>query len=76
MGIITGARLRLHPAPGSTARAAYGFGSFVDGLHACRRILRRGGTPAVLRLYDEAESKGWFVISMKDDWKRVFSFEP
>ena len=27
------------------------------------------------KLYDEATSKGWTVISMKKDWKRVFSFE-
>ena len=26
-------------------------------------------------LYDEAKSKGWTVISMKNDWKRIFSFE-
>jgi len=26
-------------------------------------------------LYDEAKSKGWNVISMKNDWKRVFAFE-
>jgi phosphoserine phosphatase len=26
-------------------------------------------------LYDEARSKGWSVISMKNDWKRVFPFE-
>jgi phosphoglycolate phosphatase-like HAD superfamily hydrolase len=26
-------------------------------------------------LYDEAKSKGWTVISMKDDWNRVFSFD-
>lgn len=26
-------------------------------------------------LYDEAKKNGWTVISMKDDWKRVFSFE-
>ncbi|HTQ52548.1 MAG TPA: HAD family hydrolase [Candidatus Acidoferrales bacterium] len=25
-------------------------------------------------LYDEAQKKGWIVISMKNDWKRVFSF--
>jgi hypothetical protein len=24
-------------------------------------------------LYDEAKSKGWTVISMKNDWKRVFA---
>jgi len=27
-------------------------------------------------LYDEAKRKGWTVISIKKDWKRVFSFEP
>jgi phosphoglycolate phosphatase-like HAD superfamily hydrolase len=27
-------------------------------------------------LYDEATRKGWTVISMKDDWKRIFAFEP
>jgi hypothetical protein len=26
-------------------------------------------------LYDEAKKKGWTVISMKNDWKRIFSFE-
>ena len=27
------------------------------------------------QLYDEAEKAGWKVISMKNDWKRVFAFE-
>jgi phosphoserine phosphatase len=26
-------------------------------------------------LYDQAKKKGWIVISMKNDWKRIFSFE-
>ena len=26
-------------------------------------------------LYDEAKKKNWTVISMKNDWKRIFSFE-
>ena len=26
-------------------------------------------------LYDEAKSKGWTVISMKNDWKRIFDWE-
>lgn len=56
LGIITGARLRLHPAPTHERRLAYGFASFEDGLEACRKILRRGGTPAVLRLYDAIEA--------------------
>ncbi|MDQ1534500.1 MAG: alkyldihydroxyacetonephosphate synthase [Actinomycetota bacterium] len=56
LGVITGARLRVHPVPTAQGRAAYGFASFGEGLDACRRILRRGGTPAVLRLYDSIEA--------------------
>jgi phosphoglycolate phosphatase-like HAD superfamily hydrolase len=26
-------------------------------------------------LYDEAQKQGWTVISMKNDWKRIFAFE-
>jgi hypothetical protein len=26
-------------------------------------------------LYDEASKNGWSVISMKNDWKRIFAFE-
>jgi hypothetical protein len=26
-------------------------------------------------LYDDPNKNGWTVISMKDDWKRIFSFE-
>ena len=26
-------------------------------------------------LYDEALKQGWIVISMKDDWKRIFAFD-
>ena len=27
-------------------------------------------------LYDQAKREGWVVISMKSDWKRIFTFEP
>jgi len=57
LGIITGARLRVHPVPSGEGRAAFGFASWDDGVEACRRILRRGATPAVLRLYDPIESQ-------------------
>ncbi|MGC2717367.1 MAG: haloacid dehalogenase-like hydrolase, partial [Pseudolabrys sp.] len=26
-------------------------------------------------LYDEANKDGWVVISMKNDWKRIFAFD-
>jgi hypothetical protein len=28
-----------------------------------------------LPLYDEAKKQRWTVISMKNDWKRIFAFE-
>lgn len=55
LGIITGARLRLHPAPPAEKRSACAFSTFAEGNDACRRILHRGATPAVLRLYDAIE---------------------
>ena len=57
LGVITEATLRVHPEPRAERRAAYQFPTFTDGLDVCRRILRRGATPAVLRLYDDRESK-------------------
>jgi alkyldihydroxyacetonephosphate synthase len=56
LGVITEARVRIHPLPPAQGRRAFGFATFGAGLEACRKILRRGATPAVLRLYDEAES--------------------
>jgi hypothetical protein len=26
-------------------------------------------------LYDEAKRKSWIVVSMKQDWRRIFTFE-
>ena len=60
LGVITGARLRVHPAPTGEVRAAFRYARFEDGLDACRRILRRGATPAVLRLYDAIEGERHF----------------
>ena len=57
LGIVTRVWLRCHPLATAERRAAYGFADFGSGMDACRRVLRRGGTPAVLRLYDAPESK-------------------
>ena len=56
LGIITGARLAAHPTPTHERRGAWALPSFAEGLDVSRRILRRGATPAVLRLYDGIES--------------------
>ena len=63
LGVITGARLRAHPAPGYERRAAFASPDFAAGLDACRRILRRGSTPAVLRLYDAVEANRNFSVA-------------
>jgi alkyldihydroxyacetonephosphate synthase len=55
LGVIVGARLRAHRVPAASARAAFAFATFDDGNDACRRIVQRGATPAVLRLYDAIE---------------------
>lgn len=57
LGVITRVWLRAHPLPDTERRGAYSFDTFTDGLEACRRAVRAGATPAVLRLYDGAESK-------------------
>jgi hypothetical protein len=37
--------------------------------------LRANGFRTTPTLYDEAKSKGWNVISMKNDWRRIFTFD-
>src|SRR4029453_16259428 len=56
LGVITGARLRVHPAPTHEGQEAWTLPSFGHGLEAMRSIVQRGATPAVLRLYDAAEA--------------------
>jgi alkyldihydroxyacetonephosphate synthase len=65
LGVITAAKLRSHPVPPAERRAAYGFRDFERGLDACRRILRRGATPAVLRLYDPSEAARNFDVETR-----------
>ena len=56
LGIVVGSRLRAHRLPESEVRGAYVFATFPAGLDAMRRIVQRGATPAVLRLYDATEA--------------------
>jgi hypothetical protein len=47
-------------------------------MRSCRSG-RAGENPEVggrtQALYDEAEKRGWVVVSMRDDWKRLFPFD-
>lgn len=63
LGITTEATLVTRRLATYERRAAYGFKSFEQGLDACRRILQRDASPAVLRLYDEVESTRNFDVA-------------
>jgi len=63
LGVITQVQLRLHPVPPAEGRRAFAFTGFAEGLEVCRRVLQRGGTPAVLRLYDHTESARNFELA-------------
>ena len=53
LGVITEARFRIHPVPAGAGAAGLRLRHLRRRAStACRRILRRGATPAVLRLYD------------------------
>ena len=55
-GIVTRVWLRAHAVSPTDSRLVFWFDSFAAGVEACRTILQRGATPAVLRLYDGVES--------------------
>ncbi|MGD9792219.1 MAG: FAD-binding oxidoreductase [Acidimicrobiia bacterium] len=57
LGIIAEVTLRCHPVPTAEHRASFLFDSFTEANEACRRIMRRGVRPAVLRAYDLIETK-------------------
>ncbi|MFY9783817.1 MAG: FAD-binding oxidoreductase [Acidimicrobiales bacterium] len=63
LGVITEATLLVRSLAPSEQRAAFSFTSFSDGLEACRRTLQRDAHPAVLRLYDETESKRSYDVA-------------
>ncbi len=78
LGIITSVTLRAHPVAEVERRAAYAVGTWSAGVETCRRILRRGATPAVLRLYDATETQrshggdgSWCALIVLDEGDRV-----
>jgi alkyldihydroxyacetonephosphate synthase len=61
LGIVTAAKLRLHPAPTARAFGAFSFPSIEAGWTAMRAMFQRGLRPAVSRLYDPFDS---FIAKM------------
>ncbi|MBH1963025.1 MAG: FAD-binding oxidoreductase [Comamonadaceae bacterium] len=61
LGVITSARLHVRPKANYQASAAFAFDSFAAGVEAIGRFARRGAAPAVVRLYDDVESRRNFA---------------
>ncbi len=62
LGVITEATLVMRPRPTCERRLALRVGDFDTGMALCRTILQRDAHPAVLRLYDETESRRNFDV--------------
>ncbi len=56
MGVVTSAKLRLHPAPAARGFAAFSFPTTEAGWEAMRAMFQAGLRPAVSRLYDPFDS--------------------
>ena len=52
LGVITSARMRLHPVAASRGFASFGFRTTEGGWEAMRALFQAGLRPAVARLYD------------------------
>ncbi len=64
-----GARLGMLVLHDDARAGEYAFMVRLEGLPDTKV----GAFPQVL--YDEAQKRGWFVISMKHDWNRVYPFD-
>lgn len=56
LGVVTAAKLRLHPAPSARTFAAFSLPSIEAGWSAMREMFQAGLRPAVARLYDPFDS--------------------
>lgn len=72
LGVVTSARLRLHPAPPARTFAAFSFASIEAGWSAMREMFQSGLRPAVARLYDPFDS----FIAKRDSTKHKSSKGP
>ena len=57
LGVITKAAMRLEHLPESRVFLSYGFKDVNTGIEAARLIMTKRWKPAVIRLYDEADTK-------------------
>jgi alkyldihydroxyacetonephosphate synthase len=60
LGIVTRATVSIHPLPNMTVKQSYIFPSIEVAVDVVRQILRAEARPAVVRIFDEAESQRYF----------------
>jgi alkyldihydroxyacetonephosphate synthase len=60
LGIVTKATLSVHPLPDMTIKQSFVFPSVEVAVDVVRKILRAEARPAVVRIFDEAESERYF----------------
>jgi alkyldihydroxyacetonephosphate synthase len=72
LGVVTRAWLQAWPVPTHRASSAWGFDSFEGALEAMRSTVRRGASPAVMRLYDGIESERNFGVDRSVNVLLVF----
>jgi len=60
LGIVTRATISIHPLPRLTIKQSFIFSSIEVAVEVVRRILRVEARPAVVRIFDEAESERYF----------------
>ncbi len=60
LGVITAVTLRIWPYPEKRIYSSYAFESIERALEAIRRLIQAGARPAVVRLYDTAETSHHF----------------
>jgi len=86
LGIITKASMRIERIPESMEFLSYGFKNISEGIEAARRIMVDRWRPAVIRLYDEADSaklskwlnlgvEGVLLVIMCDGTKELTALE-
>lgn len=83
LGLITELVVRIHPAPESVALHGYRLPSFDNGLGAIRAVLRQGLRPAIVRLYDEADTSlfhpdvagGCLLVTVCEGWAPMVALE-
>jgi alkyldihydroxyacetonephosphate synthase len=60
LGVVTRATVSVHPLPKASDKQSWVFESIELALDVVRRVLRTDAKPAVVRIFDEAESERYF----------------